>query len=358
MPDPIIINPGAIDYVPRPTDFQWSDLGAGTVQSVDWNLGYDIEKVLGQTLGTPSGIFKLPIKNQNGSGSCGGQATSNEEGVLEAVSTKSFEERSAKYIIAQTFVLNAQKVMLGSTMGDNGNLVVKQGVAREIVCPSYNNGLAPTDEFMNRPQDITEAARADAKFAKAKSYAYVNATIDEFAHAIANNFGLVMLIRGSNNGTWYTPFPQPGTDEWGHFMYCGKFKMINGKKYIGAFQTWGPTAGEQGWQWFGEEWFVSGLIKIGQTFIFDDTIPPPPHYTFTRDLTLNSTGIDVKFLQVFLNTHGFVITQSGDGSPGHETSFFGKLTQQALSKFQKANSISPALGYFGSITRAKVNSLQ
>lgn len=49
----------------------------------------------------------------------------------------------------------------------------------------------------------------------------------------------------------------------------------------------------------------------------------------------------VKTLQVFLNTHGFIITSSGAGSPGKETAYFGDQTEKALMRFQKANKISP-----------------
>ena len=76
---------------------------------------------------------------------------------------------------------------------------------------------------------------------------------------------------------------------------------------------------------------------------------------FTRSLTVGSTGADVLALQKYLNTHGFVIATSGTGSVGHETNYFGKATHAALTKFQKAKGISPASGYFGSLTRTFIN---
>lgn len=85
------------------------------------------------------------------------------------------------------------------------------------------------------------------------------------------------------------------------------------------------------------------------------TVPPPSVYTFTRDLSLGTVGDDVVQLQKYLNTHGFVIAQSGPGSVGNETTKFGSLTQAALVRFQQAKGISPASGYFGAITRAYVN---
>ena len=73
---------------------------------------------------------------------------------------------------------------------------------------------------------------------------------------------------------------------------------------------------------------------------------------FVRNLEFGMSGADVKALQVYLNTHGYVVASSGAGSPGNETSKFGGATRAALIKFQKANGITPAVGYFGPKTRA------
>jgi hypothetical protein len=77
---------------------------------------------------------------------------------------------------------------------------------------------------------------------------------------------------------------------------------------------------------------------------------------FKTDLTAGSLGSEVKALQQFLNTHGYIITASGAGSPGNETTIFGAATRAALVKYQKAHNIAPATGYFGAKTRASVNS--
>jgi len=80
-----------------------------------------------------------------------------------------------------------------------------------------------------------------------------------------------------------------------------------------------------------------------------------PTFTFTRDLKTGSTGADVRALEVYLNTHGYILAATGPGSPGNETNYFGPLTKKALMKFQKNHDISPVAGYFGPITRAAVN---
>ncbi|MES2668401.1 MAG: peptidoglycan-binding protein [Patescibacteria group bacterium] len=71
---------------------------------------------------------------------------------------------------------------------------------------------------------------------------------------------------------------------------------------------------------------------------------------FSRDLTLGSTGADVTALQNLLISNGYAI-------PAGATGYFGAQTQAAVAKWQAAEGISPAAGYFGPITRAKVNAM-
>lgn len=79
--------------------------------------------------------------------------------------------------------------------------------------------------------------------------------------------------------------------------------------------------------------------------------------SLTRNLTVGSSGEDVKCLQQWLNANGYQVSASGAGSPGNETMTFGPATRAAVAKFQAANGISPAAGYFGPLTRAKIASM-
>lgn len=79
--------------------------------------------------------------------------------------------------------------------------------------------------------------------------------------------------------------------------------------------------------------------------------------SFTSDLTIGSEGADVKCLQQYLNAAGFTVATSGAGSPGNETEYFGPRTQQAVAAWQAANGVTPSVGYFGPISRAKYSSL-
>lgn len=76
-----------------------------------------------------------------------------------------------------------------------------------------------------------------------------------------------------------------------------------------------------------------------------------------------STGAHVQVLQRLLNMLGFTLAYSGPGSAGFETNYFGYRTHNSLSRFQeqyRAEILQPlglrkGTGYFGRLTRAKIN---
>ena len=87
-------------------------------------------------------------------------------------------------------------------------------------------------------------------------------------------------------------------------------------------------------------------------------------YTFTRNLTLGSSGSDVKKLQEFLNSDSStLVATSGVGSKGRETNYFGPATKSAVAKFQNKYAsevlapfgLTSGTGYFGPSTRSKAN---
>lgn len=70
-----------------------------------------------------------------------------------------------------------------------------------------------------------------------------------------------------------------------------------------------------------------------------------------RTIGLGAKGFDVKILQEFLQKKGMGIPNDGP-----VTGFFGKLTEDAVKKFQEASGLE-AIGSVGAKTRALINSL-
>ena len=89
-------------------------------------------------------------------------------------------------------------------------------------------------------------------------------------------------------------------------------------------------------------------------------------YNFNRNLSIGSTGEDVRQLQQFLNSDSDTrVSSSGAGSSGSETTYYGPATGRAVARFQEkyAADILTPIGLssgtpnFYTSTRAKVNSL-
>ena len=98
-------------------------------------------------------------------------------------------------------------------------------------------------------------------------------------------------------------------------------------------------------------------VAVLQAELAREISAPTSAFNFTRDLTIGSTGEDVRALQRFLNARGFTVATTGAGSPGNESTRFGPRTQAALARFQTDNNISPARGFFGPITRGTIMEL-
>lgn len=89
------------------------------------------------------------------------------------------------------------------------------------------------------------------------------------------------------------------------------------------------------------------LLAQLQALLGGSVAPAPAASSYTRDLTLGSTGADVTSLQTYLESGQYLVMPVGVAK-----GYFGGLTKAALAKWQAANAISPAAGYFGPKTRA------
>jgi len=92
----------------------------------------------------------------------------------------------------------------------------------------------------------------------------------------------------------------------------------------------------------------------------------PSSFSFDKNLQIGDVTIDVKYLQIVLNSASDTrLASSGVGSPGSETNYFGPLTKLAVIKFQNKYAdevlaswgLTSGTGYVGSTTRDKLNEL-
>lgn len=78
---------------------------------------------------------------------------------------------------------------------------------------------------------------------------------------------------------------------------------------------------------------------------------PTINFIFTQNLTVEARGNDVSVLQQFLIDGGFLKISTPTG-------YFGSLTKTALSAWQAKEGIYPAVGFFGPISRGKINTIK
>lgn len=88
---------------------------------------------------------------------------------------------------------------------------------------------------------------------------------------------------------------------------------------------------------------LQNLLSSGQT-------PSQSCSIFNRNLTIGHTGAEVTNLQNFLIDRGYNI-------PAGATGYFGGQTRQAVARFQADQGIGPAVGYFGPLTRGRIQNL-
>lgn len=350
---------GAIKSPLDERDFQWEEIAKG-ISTFDWSEGFNIEDKVG----------KIAPKDQGRSYSCGGQAWATLAAVQEALATESFEERSAKFVYAQTFVPGG-----GSAGRANSEIYSNQGVSREDKCLSYENGKAPSEAFMTRPQDITADAKTSAKNGMAKSYVSVSPDIESIAQAIKANGGVILGVDGSDNGTWLSEFPaapKDGDSIWRHWVYAGKAKIIKGKKYIGILNSWGKKCGKNGWQWLSEDYikgtvydtslgFEQACIWEVWTAVFNTQPETGFHHNFTKDILFGQTGEEVRALQRALQEDGSFPAGFNLTPGAYPVAYYGDITAQAVLKFRVKYGIDSATDpkgrSAGPRTRAKLNEL-
>lgn len=106
--------------------------------------------------------------------------------------------------------------------------------------------------------------------------------------------------------------------------------------------------------------FVLSISFVGAPLAFAQPLSTEP---FLIDLSVGSEGPEVLRLQQYLNTYGFTVADTGPGSVGNETDYFGVYTKAAVAALQNAHKetilvplgLQAGTGNFYAATRAFVN---
>ena len=305
-----------------------------TASPVDWKRGFDIEEEMG---------IELPTRNQGSSSACVSMAWAYYSEVLDYLESRQWMRESARYIYSSIYLPTG-----GAYLRKGGQVLTNKGEVPEALVPDKKSEIE-----MRNDTDITSYDNTIAKTLLKTAYASFDAkTIDDMASVIKTHYGAVGgVIDGFEYEDWHRIIVRPGNHRnKGHALYFGKYKMLNGKKYLAVKNSWGDDYGKKGWQWLGEEW-------IGRMFNLKTIIDLPnvvkrkktkPKCYFLHNLRVGMNNDEVKCLQKTLDYLSLF-------NYPKITGYFGGITLKSVKAYQILRGI-PATGYVGPMTRKKLNS--
>lgn len=222
---------GAIPDTVDERDFVAPMMGAGVV---DWTKTFM--------------VAEPPNEDQNGSGSCVGQAWSYYHWQLEQ---KDFCRRD---IYAWIYLPGG-----GAYIRDGGLRIVNFGQ------DTRNNVQDPNPETEAGMEDRTGLDTTREKINRELNSFVLNKDIDTIALAIEQYKGVVFGVIGTNEGWQNIAHPRPPMNgdsaQWGHCLYLFGHTMLNGKKCLIAKSSWG-TAGNTTVHYISEDYFVNNGAYI------------------------------------------------------------------------------------------------
>lgn len=249
---------------------QWKRDKVGATTPFNWDKGYD----------SLSHISPIVIKNQFQSDSCSGQATSYAIEIAEKLAGNEEGAISAKSIYAPIAYSGG-----GTTVSDLERQITSSGASLEALVPSYFDDGRSNEAWMT---DKTNLNPKDALIRAGYKIVNVDIDMDSIASAIQQYGFVIWEIAGQNGNVpnWLSPTPQPPVktnknEIWRHFMCAHSALILNGERVIKALQSWGVNVGEQGHQYFTQDYIDSGYI--------------PDVFTFYRPVPVSaSPAIDVQ----------------------------------------------------------------
>lgn len=312
-------------------------------------------------------ISQLPVWHQRKIGSCVGHAWGKSQQHCQFIETGKVQRISPRFLYAVSKCLDGYSGE-GTYPRLTAKIMKDYGCATEDTIPNDSTLDHEAYVYGRKLSNIPKEAFEEAKKIKIDGYAFSPVTEEGIKQAIyyakTKRQGVVMLKRVGDtywkdkdgNVTWEAskilPLRPPTTVTSGHEVFPYGYEYREGRLVIFMLNSWSDQWADRGRAWFYWDEWVDYITEIMTSLDAKDV----PQFQFTRDLQLGMTHKDVKVLQQTLNKLGFTVSQSGAGSSGNETEFFGKLTLEALKKFQKAHNL-PAYGFFGKMTRAVINPL-
>ena len=212
----------------------------------------------------------------------------------------------------------------------------------------FRAGLKVLKDFGAKPLNGNES---DAQKFKIGGYIQVDCDFQSLKRAIYEFGAILMGFIGSNQG-WQTAFIRPikrGESRWGHATTGIKYNV----KFIDGQNSWGEQWGDKGLFHFLESYlpFEAWAVVVDMPNYLLPDESTKPKYFFANNLSRGLSDEEITILQNCLKFLGcFPKTQK-------TTLYFGDITFDAVKLFQQRYGISPASGFVGILTRAKLNEI-
>ncbi len=207
-------------------------------------------------------IPKVKIKDQQTSSSCGGQAGGYFDGVINKRLSNQDIEFSAKSIYAPIAYPQG-----GTTVYALEQQMATKGVNFESDVPSYQFAGFTNEAWMTNKAYLTPDIAYKALRDAHRVPMSVHIDIESMAQAIRDYGAIIIEVNGKNGEIpgWLSPIPHFPTNSnpnplWAHFVCGAGVSIVNGKKQIDFYNSWGEVVGDKGVQHFTEEYINSGYI--------------------------------------------------------------------------------------------------
>ena len=285
------------------------DLPFASSAPFDWELGFDIELLLGYRATCEDKIeffghrgsegwgvnrykeiieiireknipsFYIPAKNQGASSSCTGQGDTYYLSVLNFIETGEWVEISARDVYSYISLGHG----VGAYLRDAMKLNVGRGIGTEKLVPCYHEiqmdyGVVKSPftekEYLEKPEE-TDELDICREMLQSKEYQSISGAgeykMDAMAWGMLMGFGVYFAVNGQNGKGWMSEYPQvPDVREWGHALYGGKAFLQNGDKVLSHINSWGKSCGYNGWQKLKKDYFISNNVRDLWTLIDKD----------------------------------------------------------------------------------------
>lgn len=277
---------------------------------------------------------KLPVRNQDGSGTCVCQTYATEMSIL-------FQQKYQVWLdftAAFPYQLRTNPTVAGCNSIDVFDNFPKIGNIFESYMPSQNMGedavmMVKSETYF---KDLAKTFRPN-RISLPIDFETVASTIQ------ATGKGVMVWFRFHPSEWIDIPVLGKNAPTSGHSVTAIDFFLFKGKKYILILDSWGKNFAIQGYRLISEEYFNARCFLAGYLMTFQ-----------TQD---NNTGVRPSFKDTVTSAKDCLKWEGlfPANVPSNEVS--DNIFRTAVQKFQIRFNIAPTIGNFGPITKAKLTAI-